>query len=279
MRRKLTQLKKIWHIFSESNAGTHAAAASYYILLSIPSFFILSASTLPYLPSLSTQMERFFSVSVPPEFLPALSSLLDQFQTSNASVLFPVSFLMVLWSSSKGTAAVLSGLYEAFQLPRNNFLIKRLYGMLFIVLFCLGLIGLYYFSAASYIVLYFTAQQGSFLQVIIQTITKHQILIEFSLLLLLFSLCYKYIFKKMSFPQLVISAGTAAAGWVIISRAFSIYVRWAITKKRIFSVVNILFVGAIWLRISLLVFFYGAVLNRWLVKINFRLTSFFKKGI
>ena len=274
MKRKFNQIKKFCLIFAKSNAGTHAAAASYYILLSIPSFLILAASTLPYFPALFRQIEQFISVSVPTEFLPVLSPLLGQFQSSGATVLLPITFFVVLWSSSKGASAVLSGLYAAFQLPNNNFVVRRLHGMLLIILVCLGLIVLHYFTAASYIFFYFSAQPGSLPKMIFEVISKYRIAIEFPLLFFLFSICYKYIYKQQRISQVIISASAAAIGWILISRCFSVYIRWSISQEKIISALNVLFIGTIWLRFSMMIFFYGAVFDNFLVNKEIRLFHF-----
>lgn len=262
MKRKLKVLSQLWTPFTESRAGVYASAASYYILLSIPSAVMLAASALPYLPQLGAQLSGVISASIPQALLPTISSLLESLQRDKAPALLSVSFLATLWSSAKGMTAVLDGLHAMFELPKIGFFHRRFRGIMSLLALTFGFVLVSFLIFLTYTLLFFAVRLLPPIEKAYSILVGFHGSFLFFLLSILFCACFRIICQKATLCQAALSGAAVSLSWVAVAEAFSVYMRWSLLKGRTLTDLSILFLGMLWLRLSILILLYGAVLCR-----------------
>ena len=122
------------------HVGAYAAQTAYFLMMSFIPFILFLTAIVQYTP-LTYRVVRQVIIGIVPENLQGfvLSIVAEVFSKSIA--VLPVSAIMALWSSGKGMQALINGLNTIYHVRETrNWLVNRIYSMLYMFLFVIALI-------------------------------------------------------------------------------------------------------------------------------------------
>ena len=122
------------------HVSAYAAQAAYFLIMSFIPFILFLTTLIRYTP-LSYNVVRDAIVGFVPGNLQTfvLSIVVEVYKRSTAIV--PLSALMALWASGKGMQAIINGLNTIYHVKETrNWLINRIYSVLYMFLFVIALI-------------------------------------------------------------------------------------------------------------------------------------------
>lgn len=258
MKRILENFRNICSYFGRSQASIYASAASFYILLSIPSSTVLLLSILRHIPQLEAYTDFLLNAAVPSTFLNSFSHLFQE-SGNSAATLLPVSAVITAWSAAKGTTAVIDGLCSMFDLPAKNYFARRFRGILSLIGLSLATVIMGFLIVFCYILLYQIVTLLPPLQHMYSFIIGLRSMFAFLLFSFIYSGIYAFVYPGARSVWGILSGCVTALSCIILSEGFSLYVRWISENRKPLSTIQILLTAMLWLRLIILLLHYGAI--------------------
>ena len=246
----------------------HSARTCFFLVLSIFPSLLLLLGLLRYTSFGTDTLLHFLEGFLPSSLFPIIQALIDASHRHSSGALISLSALAALWSASKGTYGLLSGLLAVYHAqPHRGYWKMRsisvLYTLLFLIILLLTLV-LYVFGNTVVDFLWMTTIPALML-------VMNLLNLRFVLLLMLQSALFTLLFALLpghrnrllySIPGALL----ASSCWSIFSALFSIYVEHFATYTNIFGSIYALALGMLWLYFCTSILFYGAAFNRWLAE-------------
>ena len=207
-----------------------------------------------------TVIERALEI-FPDSVAAYLASLLpDPFHSSGV---MPVAVIAAVWSSSMGMLAIIKGLDQIFQVQETRGYVRlRIMAVVYVILFAAVLIvaaALLVFGTAIYRLL--TAHVSAFTANIL---LHFKSVAGFVLLFSFFTLLYTGVpRRRVKFTHNLAGAAFSAAGWVVFSTFFSIFVE-NFSDFSIYGSLATLVILMFWLFFCMYIMFLGAEVSMWL---------------
>lgn len=246
----------------EDRLDSTAAHGAYFIIIA-------------FLPFVAFLLTLFQQINV--ESGPLMSEILSTFPESVAvyiegllaerfpsSSIMSVSIITFLWAASNGMVAIIKGLDAVYQIKESrNFIHLRLVAMGYLVAFSITL-------AITSITLVFgntiynklLSESPPFFATIL---VRSKSLLGFFLLMVFFCLIFNAIPRKQAkFKHNLMGAMFSAAGWVLFSFFFSIFVDNFSNYSVIYGSLATLVVLMFWLYTCMYIMFLGAEVAMWL---------------
>ena len=251
---------------SRQKIGMHAAAAGYFIVLSIFPLLVLMLALLRYTGLEVNTLSAFLANFLPDALAPSAHQLITGAYRNTSGMVVGLSALTGLWSASQGVHCLLNGLNAIYKAPETRGYIRTrilsmFYTLLLIVLLFVTLV-LNVFGATLLKNLH------------LESITLVQFLWDlvhqrFVLMMLLqtglFSAMYMALpNRKSSFKAALPGALLASFGWLAFSGLFSIYVKNFAAYANIYGSVYMVALSMLWLYFCLSIVFCGGALNHYL---------------
>lgn len=251
---------------SRQKIGMHAAAAGYFIVLSVFPLLVLLLALLRYTGLEVDTLSDFISNFLPDALAPAIQRLITGAYRNTSGMVVGLSALTGLWSASRGVHCLLNGLNAIYKAPETRGYIRTrilsvFYTLLFIVLLLVTLI-LNVFGAT--LLGHLHLDNLTLVQFLWDLV--HQ---RFILMMLLqtglFSAMYMALpNRKSSFKAALPGALLASVGWLVFSSLFSIYVKNFAAYANIYGSVYMVALSMLWLYFCLSIVFCGGALNHYL---------------
>lgn len=266
IRRIIENIKDLLRYLTRQKIGIHAAAAGYFIVLSVFPLLVLILALLRYT---GLQVERLTDLLegfLPDALMPAAKRLIVSTYQNTSGAVVSLSALTGLWSASRGVYGLLTGLNAIYQVPESRgYLYTRSISVLYTFLFLLMLL----------ITLVLNVFGTSLLQLLpLQNLSMLQFLWElvdsrFLLMLLLQTGLFTAMFmalpnQRNTFRDSLPGALLASAGWLVFSDLYSIYVENFSGYANIYGSVYAVALSMLWLYFCISIVFYGGALNHYL---------------
>ena len=258
-------LKKHWDWFAQRIArdrlDSTAAHGAFFLLISF----------LPFVAFLLTLMQRIHFSDGPTLIEAALQAFPDSVASYLEALLptpiqstgmLPVTLIAAVWSSSMGMLAVIKGLDQIYQVPETQGYVRlRIVAVVYVILFAAVLI------VAAALLVFGTTIYRFLLDhsPLLATILIHFKALAGSVLLLLFStLLYSGVPRRRTkFLHNLAGAAFTAAGWVLFSTFFSVFVE-NFSNFSIYGSLATLVILMFWLFFCMYIMFLGAEVSMWL---------------
>ncbi len=262
MRLLKKHVKWFWDRMGRDRLDSTAAHSSFFLIISF----------LPFLALLFTLMQhiRFsdgYTIiemglnALPKSVAEYLEGMLPSPLESNG--VLPVAIIMTAWSSSMGMVAIVKGLDQIYDAkgPRN-YVALRLMALLYVILFAVVLMitaALLVFGSTIY--KYLLDHSPQFFATLLMNFKS---LVGFVLLVLLFTLMFTFLpRRRIKFIHNLAGAAFAAAGWVLFSFFFSLFVE-NFSNFSIYGGLATLVILMFWLFFCMYIMFLGAEVSMWL---------------
>ena len=259
----LKKVKAVSRYFSSFNVSTHAASASFFIVLSIFPMMMLVLSLLRYLPVTPQDLLDTLDNVLPEALLPLAEYLVNDLYSTHVLALVSVTVLVALWSASRGVYGILGGINAILgSNEHRSYLRRRFTALIYTFLLILALLltlGLQVFSKT---LLVMVARWDIRVFNVLSELVRLRLLFTTALLALLFTMIYAFFpAKKMHLRDVLPSAAAVAVGWMVFSYLFSIYVDHG-GSSRFYGSMTLVVLSMLWLYICMCMLFYGGVLCR-----------------
>lgn len=234
--------------------------------------FFLIISFLPFLAFLLTLMQRIHFSSG----MTVIEAILNMFPASVAGFIqdlfpsplesggvLPVAIIMAVWSSSMGMVAVIKGLDHIYEVQETrNYIALRLMSLVYVILFAVVILltaALLVFGSTIY--KYLLEHSPQFFATLLLNFKS---LLGFLLLLVFFTLEYSFLpRRRVKFIHNLAGAAFGAAGWVLFSFFFSLFVE-NFANFSIYGGLATLVILMYWLFFCMYIMFLGAEVSMWL---------------
>ena len=247
--------------------GLHAANTSYFLILSVFPGLALLMGLLKYTRFGAAELVALLEGMLPAALVPEAELLIiGLFQSPGALV--GISAVTALWSASRGIYGLLTGLNAIYGVSesRGYFYTRAIslfYTFAFLLVLVLTLV-LHVFGTG--LLGFIQGKAEGFWQFALRLVD-----LRFFLLLGLQTALFTAMFmvlpnRKNKLADSLPGAFLASSGWLLFSHLFSLYVEHSSYYSGLYGSVYVLALSMLWLYLSILILFYGGLLNRYLAQ-------------
>jgi len=257
------KLRSLAKVLSRDGVTVYAAQASFFAIISAMPFLslLISVASLFIPPDAMSILD---GLSLSEEVLDVLGSIVLELQVVPKIPLLSVSVVVALWSASRGISAVQLGLERIYRAgAERGFFIRRL----------LSLAGTLAFIAMVVIfvvLLMFGDYIGELFHLgkVTDIILSFHIPFILVLLTLALTLVYAAAARRSKSFAATLSAHVpgavfAAAGWVIFSKGYSLYLRFFPRASYVYGSIGAICLLMLWFYFCMIILFLGAEVNKW----------------
>ena len=244
------------------HVAAYAAQTAYFLMMSFIPFVLFLAAIVQYTP-LTYGMVRQVIISIVPENLQGfVLGIVAEVFSKNAAVL-SVSALVALWSSGKGMQALINGLNTIYHVKETrNWLVNRIYSMLYMFLFVIALIISLLLLVMGNRIHDIAMEYVPIIGRVIGKVLDAKTFLVFVMLFLVFLVLYRYLpNRKASLKSQVPGAFLTAVAWSLFSYFFSLYFAFFPNVGSMYGSLSTLIMGMLWLYCCMNLLLYGAEVN------------------
>ncbi len=256
------------------NVGIYAAQSAFYIVLSAVPFMMLLILCLKYIIDVDLQtIVDTLDRMLPREFAEFGADILSEvFYRTQSTTFFSVAVVSLLWSSSKGTAAIYSGLNEIYGKPKEQSWIRMrllsfVYNILFVIIIIASIVVLLFGNSITGLL----NEQFLLMHYMLRIIMEFKTIIFFFIFMLAFAALFTFLpLKKNKYRGQLWGAAVTAAGWLIASYGISIYITYFPGVSYIYGSLAAIMLLMLWLFFCIYALLIGAEINKHIEQGYFR---------
>lgn len=258
-------LRLVRHL-SRQKIGMHAAAAGYFIVLSVFPLLVLMLALLRYTGLEVETLSDFIGNFLPDALIPSAKRLISGAYRNTSGMVVGLSALTGLWSASQGVHCLLNGLNAIYKAPETRgYLRTRLLSMFYTALFIILLLVTLILNVFGGTLLRHLHLENITLVQFLWDLVHQRFILMMLLQTALFSAMYMALpNRRSSFKAVLPGALLASAGWLVFSGAYSIYVKNFAAYANIYGSVYMVALSMLWLYFCLSIVFCGGALNHYL---------------
>lgn len=251
---------------SKQHVSTHAAHASYFIVLAVFPSLLLLLGLLRYTGLEVESLLQVLQEGIPEALMPILQQLIYSAYYSTSGAVVSVSAVTALWSASRGVFGLLSGLNAIYGVRENR---GYFYTRTVSVLYTFGLLVVLQLTLLFHVfgtaILEAAPNREGFWYYLAELIHL-RFFILFGLQTVLFTAIFMVLpNRKNSFMDSLPGALLSSVGWLVFSDLYSIYVESFVGYANVYGSVYAVALSMLWLYCCISIVFYGGVLNRWIM--------------
>lgn len=255
------------HDMGKDNVGLYAAQSAFFTMLSAVPFLMLVLLCLKYfvdvnVAEITMPIRRAF-----PEVVSSyISKLISEvFYRSQSVALLSAAVITILWSSSRGTMAIYSGLNTIFgYTSTHNWLFSRIASFFYNIMLVAVIV-------ASIGVLVFGNTLISFVDDSEFVLAHYLILVlfrlKFPIFFVLFTLGFAALYtflpqRKTKYRSQLVGAAATAVGWIGFSYVFSLYIMHYARYSFLYGSLTAIVLLVLWMYICMYMLLIGAEINK-----------------
>ena len=261
----LVKGKMLKKLYDNSHIGAYAAKAAFFVLVSaVPLVMFIIAILGVIAPfdviGLSSAAEQVFTDSANEYVLRFLSEVADHSTVPLASV----TMLFLIWSATKGIRSIADGINVIYSYHEEYNIVQiTLRSVLYtVVLLLVCLVSMAVMVFATPLEKFITEFLDGRFSWLLAVINMHNILL-FTSLWLLFAFAYKSLAKNpLSFRNQLFGAAVAAAGWILYTFGYSVYIRYFSRYSTLYGAFGAVMLFMLWLYMCMNILLCGALINK-----------------
>lgn len=245
--------------FSKRDISAYAGQAAFFLMLSFFPFLMFFFALLDRTPLTEAEFSAWVMSLIPESFWGLISTFANEVYEGSSSGRLSLTIIMAVFLSAKAFISLQNGLNSMYQVRETrNILLREVYAMIYSVVFALMLLlmlGLLVFGNYIYELLFdWIPMWGGMIH--------FRVLICIPILFLFFWVLYIALpNKKQKFKKQIPGAIVAAAGWIIFSELFSIYVDNFTRYSTFYGTMTLVALIMVWLYGCMYVLFVGGFIN------------------
>ena len=262
---KLTidRIKAAVRYVAELRIPVYASQACFFLVLSVFPTLVLLLLLLRYTGLDVESLTGLVGMVIPGVVLPAAKRLILNAYNNTTGTLIPISILVALWSASRGMHGLLTGLNSVYRVSENRgYFYTRTVSVVYTLLFLVVLLLTLLFHV-------FDSTIMNFLAPLRWGVLGEVLNMRFFVLLFvqgaLFTAMYMVLPNRRNrFWDSLPGAMLSAAGWLIFSDLYSLYVEHFSGYSNVYGSVYAVALCMLWLYVCVSILFYGGALNYYL---------------
>lgn len=244
---------------AKRDLSAYAGQAAFFMMLSFFPFLMFFFALLDRTPLTETEFSAWMMSVIPESFWGLISTFAQEIYEGSSSGRLSVTIVMAIFLSAKAFISLQNGLNSMYQVRETrNIVLREVYAMIYSVVFALMLLlvlGLLVFGNYIYELLFDWLPMW-------EGMVHFRMLICIPILFLFFWVLYIALpNKKQKFRKQIPGAVIAAAGWIIFSEAFSIYVNHFTRYATFYGTMTLVALCMVWLYGCMYVLFAGGFIN------------------
>lgn len=249
--------------YQEAEVTNSSVVIAYYLLLSFFPIVIIIGNLLPLLNLDINTILPYFSTIIPEAIYQEIVETIHRLLTSSSSGMLSFGIVAAFWAASKGMNAMQVSMNKAYGVePRKNMFVIRLASLAFTLILVLGIVALVLVFSFGQVVLNYLTPLLQLPEEVVAIFQSVKWPVTLFVLLFVFTLVYYMVPNAQVKVKFVLPGAIfATIGWVLLSQAFAIYVRYFSGRTLSYGSVGIFIVLMLWLNGSGIVLTLGAVIN------------------
>ena len=253
--------------FSESAISAYSGQSAFFLMLSFLPFLLFFFSLLSWTPLTEADFIRWANSFIPESFSDAMNSFASEVYASGTGRL-SITMITAVYLSSKAFISLQLGLDDMYQVKENrNFILRRVYSVLYSIVFALALIfllGVMVFGNKLRNMIFPKFHH------IIGSVINYRLVICIPVLIIFFWVLYIFLpNKKQKAKYQLPGAIFAATAWMVFSGIFSVYVDKYNNYSSFYGTMTTIALIMVWLYGCMYVLFIGGIINRtWEERVN-----------
>lgn len=247
---------------NKNHISAYASSAAFFTFLSLIPMLMLLFALLPYTPLTEATLMKLLTEYLPENMGPLAVSVVTEMYDKSGTFL-SLTILATVWSSAKGTLALIRGLNVINNVEeRRNYIFLRLRACIYtVILLLMILVLLLIVVFGERIVLLLTGVVPE-IRYLFHLLMNMRWIFVIVIMTLLFAAVYTWLpNKKNQFRKELPGALMVSSVWYIASWAFSIYVN-NFSGFSTYGSLTTVIVIMIWLYMCFYIMLIGALLNR-----------------
>ncbi|WP_086313957.1 membrane protein [Enterococcus sp. 7F3_DIV0205] len=251
------------HRMIDSEIGNTSVVVAYYLLLSLFPLLIAVGNLLPYLHIDPNEVLPYIAEAIPKAIFDDLKPAIQSLLTQRSGGLLSISALAALWSASQSINALQTAMNKAFGVEqRKNFIIVRIMSLLVILLFMIAIVGVVGVLGLGKTILDWLQPILHFSTDFIDTFQALKWPITTLVLLVIMCLIYRVVPNaKLSFRSIIPGAVFATGGWMLLSQAFGLYIKYFSSKIASYQIIGSFIILMLWLNFAATIIILGGIIN------------------
>ncbi|MFD1549719.1 YihY/virulence factor BrkB family protein [Levilactobacillus fuyuanensis] len=249
--------------YQMANVSDSAAVLAYYTLLSLFPALLVLASLLPFFHIETSTVMNSIEPFIPENVYDLLAPIIHSFLNNRSGSVLSIGVIVAIWSSSRAVAAFQRTVNGAYGVVRKqNAIVNRVMAFFWMVALIAFLFLMMLFFSVGQIVLerltpllHLPTQILAYVNAAKWPVT---FVMTFFILMILF---YFVPSVKLKLRYVWPGALTATLGWLLLSQAFSWYLKFFVHNIDSYKTIGTFIVLMFWLDFTALILMFGAVLN------------------
>ncbi len=281
MKSKIADIRRIIQFFTDIAAllerdrvSVYAAQASFFIIISsIPFIMLLISLSRFIIPVSAMDVLDTIAALLPKNLRETLYAMTDDIFQRSALPLISVTAVTTLWSASRGVAAVGRGIQNVYGIDEKKGFFYEIfrslfYTVTFIALILVTLVILVFGQSLMILSENYFPALSEIMAVIINT----RGILFFVVITLFFTMIYstfskgQITLKGKKRISHIPGAAFAAAGWMLYSFFYSLYIQYFPSASYIYGGLAAVVLLMLWLYFCMTILLYGAELNKLIEK-------------
>lgn len=262
----IRKIKTFVNAVIQDNIGIYAAQASFFIIISAVPFIMLLLTLVKFfLPVDQMVILRSISGFAPPTIEDFLTTIVNELFNKSSNVsLISVTAVSTLWLASRGVMALYMGINNVFKPEKMpNYFFNRFLSVLYTLIFIAALLLTIAFFGFGSKIEAFVSGKLPFIGAVISFLMNVKVLIFIVVLTLVIALSYSFLPRaKKGFKYQLPGALCAAAGWMLFSFFYSIYIEYFSNYSYVYGSLAAIVFLMLWLYFCMNIFLYGAEINK-----------------
>ncbi|MDN5372219.1 MAG: rane protein [Carnobacterium sp.] len=249
--------------WARAEVSSNAAELAYFTLLSLFPILLVVANIIPLFPISAGDILPMLETAVPPDIYNVLAPVLESYLSSSSGGAISIGLITSLWSASKAFNALQNVLNDVYGVEkRNNFIIVRLVSFL-VQLAIVAIVGalIFIFVFGEQILLFVQDFVGIDLGFVLQVFGYKWLVLLVVLILVLTMVYFLVPNHRLHIKYALPGAIFATAGWLILSQAFTLYVKYAGGEAAASATFGVFIVLMLWLYLSAMILLMGGLIN------------------
>ena len=272
-------------IIVNDNITLYSAQACYYIMISTIPFIILLLSLAKYIIDVDTAI-AFIQSRIDGQLGNIIVNLMNEVVGKAGISLVSLTAVSAVWASSRGVNSVMRGVTEVYGVRvRENFLFDIARSLVYTVCFILIIIGALVALVFGRSIAIALRESVPLVFAVFEIVDTYSTILLFVLFTLFFALIYNTSSKKgcrtkkaehrvvsehipCGFLEQIPGALFSAAGWLLFSYLFSLYIGYFPNLSYIYGSIAAVVVLMLWLYACMIILLFGAEINKFIVIIK-----------
>lgn len=263
-RAKFRELIKLaFRRIMDAEIGPTAASLAYYALLSLFPILITVGNLLPFFGLRFESVSTYLSQVIPKDIMNWLNPLIENLLNSTSGGILSIGAITTLWAAGLGINGLKNGFNKAYGVSGpQNYLVSRLLSMLmtFVLVIALGTVMIAFAFGRQF--LEWLGPIIGLSDTWLNTFNALRWPVTLTaMVVVICALDYLLPSVRVKFWTILPGAAFTIAGWLVVTQAFSLYMRYFGTRFNSYGTLGTFLVLLLWLDFSATVILIGAVIN------------------